>query len=64
MKKVETGPLSYTTHKNKFKTNERPRCELKNLLFLEENIDSNLFHVGCHYFLLYMSPEARKQNKK
>ena len=27
MQKNETGPLSYTIHKNKFKMNERPKYE-------------------------------------
>ena len=27
MQKNETGPLSLTTHKNKFKMNERPKWE-------------------------------------
>ena len=27
MQKNETGPLSYTIHKNEFKMDERPKCE-------------------------------------
>ena len=27
MQKNETGPLSYTTHKNRFKMHERPKCK-------------------------------------
>ena len=27
MQKNETGPISNTTHKNKFKMDERPKCE-------------------------------------
>ena len=30
MQKNETGPLSYTIHKNKLKMDERPKCELGN----------------------------------
>ena len=30
MQKNETGPLSYTTHKNKFKMDERPKCQTGN----------------------------------
>ena len=30
MQKNETGPLSYTIHKNKFKTDMRPKCERGN----------------------------------
>ena len=28
MQKNETGPLSYTIHKNEFKMDERPKCEI------------------------------------
>ena len=31
MQKNETGPLSYTIHKNKFKMDERPKCETKTI---------------------------------
>ena len=27
IQKNETGPFSYTTHKNKLKMDERPKCE-------------------------------------
>ena len=30
MHKNETGPLSYTRDKNKFKIDERPKCETGN----------------------------------
>ena len=30
MQKNETGPFSYTIHKNKFKMDERPKCETGN----------------------------------
>ena len=30
MQKNETGPLSYTIHKNKLKMDERPECETGN----------------------------------
>ena len=30
MQKNETGPLSYTIHKNKLKMDERPKCETGN----------------------------------
>ena len=30
MQKNETGPLSYTTHKNKLKMDWRPKCETWN----------------------------------
>ena len=30
IEKNETGPLSYTMHKNKFKMNEKPKCKTGN----------------------------------
>ena len=30
IQKNETGPLSYTIHENKFKMDERPKCETGN----------------------------------
>ena len=30
MQKNETGPLSYTIHKNKFQMDETPKCETGN----------------------------------
>ena len=30
IQKNQTGPLSYTIHKNKFKMDERPKCEIGN----------------------------------
>ena len=30
MQKNETGPVYYTIHKNKFKMDERPKCEIGN----------------------------------
>ena len=30
MQKNETGPLSYTTHKNKLKMDKEPECEKRN----------------------------------
>ena len=30
IQKNETGPLSYSIHKNKFKMNERPKCKTGN----------------------------------
>ena len=30
MQKIETGPLSYTIHKNKLKMDEGPECETGN----------------------------------
>ena len=63
MQKNETGPLSYTIHKNKFKMDERSKCELGRKI-LEENIGSDLFDIGHSNFLLDLSPEAKETKAK
>jgi len=61
MPKNEIGPLSCTTHKNKFKgLNVRQ----KSIKILDENTGSNLSDLGHSNFLLDMSPEARKTKAK
>ena len=57
MQKNETGPLSYTTHKNKFKMDERPKRETGNH---QNPIGSNLFDLRRSNFLLHKSPGARE----
>ena len=64
MQKNETGPLSDTIHKKKFKMDGRPKCETGNHHILQENTGSNLFDFGCSNFLLNTSPEARKTKAK
>ena len=63
MQKNETGPLSYTIHKNKFKMDERPKCKTGN----HQNPrgeHSNLFDLGCSSFLLDVSLQAREIKAK
>ena len=64
MQKHETGPLSYTIHKNKFKIGEDLNVRLKIIKILEYNTGSNLFGINCGNFLLYMYPEARETEAK
>ena len=64
MQKNETGPLSYTIYKNKFKMDERPKCEIGTIKILEENTGSNFFDLGHSKVLLDMSPEARETKAK
>ena len=52
MQKNETGPLSYTTHKNKL------------IKILEKKTGNNLFDLNCSNFLLNMSPKARETKTK
>ena len=59
MQKNETGPLAHTTHKNKFKMDERPRCETGGHQNPKEH-RQQLFDVGYSNFLPDMSPETRE----
>ena len=51
MQKNKSGSLSYTIHKNKFKIDERPKCETGTIKILEENIGSNLYEHAHSNFL-------------
>ena len=60
--KNETGPLSYTIHRNKLKIkdlNVRPET----IKLLEENID-NFFDIGLGNIFLDISPWARGTKAK
>ena len=46
MQENETGPHPYTTHKNKLKMDERPKCETWNHKILEENTRNNFSDIG------------------
>ena len=61
MQKNETGPLSYTIHKNKFKMDERPNVGQETIKMLEENIASNVFGFNHCNFLLDTFLEARDE---
>ena len=63
MQKNEIGPRSYTIPKNKFKIDERPKCETGNQQFLEENIGINLFNLsGSRNKKLLHSKGNKQQN--
>ena len=58
--KNETGRVSYTIHKNKFKIDENLNMRQETIKILEENTGSNLFDLSWSSFLLDMSPKARE----
>ena len=60
MQKNETGPLSYTIHKNKFEMDEDLNVRQETIKILEQNTGSNFFDLGQNNFLLDMSPKARE----
>ena len=64
MQKNETGPLSYTIHKNKLKMDERPKCDTETIKTLEEKAGNNLFDLSHSNFLLNTSPNARELKAK
>ena len=64
MQKNETGPLSYTIHKNKFKWMKDLNVRQVAIKILEEKIGNNLFDLSRSNFLHDRSPEARETNAK
>ena len=60
MQENEPGPLSYTIHKNKLKTEERLNIRQEAIQTLEEKAGKNIFGVSRSTFLLDTSPEARE----
>ena len=50
MQKNETGPFSYTIHKDKLKMDESLNVRQESIKILEENTGSNLCDLGCSSF--------------
>ena len=63
MQKNETGPLSYTIHKNKFKMDERPKCETGNHQNPQGEQRQQPLDLGHSNFLLDGSPRQGKQKQ-
>ena len=63
MQKNETRPLSYTSHTNKLKMDERPECK-DTIKTLEEKAGKDLSDLSCSNFLLDTSPKAREIKAK
>ena len=62
--KNETGPFSFTTHKNNSKCNKDLNVRPEITKFPEESTDSNFSDIGHSNFFLDMSPEARETKAK
>ena len=60
----ENGPLSYTIHKKKIKTDEIPNSNTGNHWNLRGEHRQQFFYLGHSNFLLDMSPEARETKAK
>ena len=58
--KNETGPLSYTIHRNKFKLMEDLKVRQEPIKILEENTGSNLFDLDWCSFLIDMLLKAEE----
>ena len=59
-----TRPPSYTTHKNKFKMDQRPKDRPKILKILDKNIGSKLSDNVHSNMLLDISPQAGETKEK
>ena len=64
MQKNKPGLLSHTRHKNKLKTDERPKCKTGSHQNPRGESGQNFFDLGCRNFLLNMSLEARETKAK
>ena len=64
MQKNETGPLSYTIHKNKLKMDERPKCKTRIHQNPRGEHRQQPLDIGHQQLLLDMSPEARETKAK
>ena len=62
--KNETGPLSYTIHKNKLKWIKHLNVRPEIMKLLKENIGSNLSDISLSNIFLDLSPEAREIKAK
>ena len=64
MQKKETGPFSYTIHKNRLKWMKDQNVRQESIKILEENRGSNLFDFDHSNFLIDISPKARETKEK
>ena len=64
MWKKETGPLSYTRHRNKFKMDERHKCETRNHQNPTVEPRQQPLWPQLQQLLLEMSPEAMETKAK
>ena len=65
MQKNETRPPSYTTHKNKFKMDQRLKCQTQNHNNPgRKHRQQNLGHCSQQYFIGYISPGKGNEKKK
>ena len=64
MQKNETGPFSYTIHKDKLKRLKDLNVRQESIKILEENTGNNLFELGHSNFLQDTSMKARETKAK
>ena len=63
MQKNETGPLSYTIHKNKLKMDERTNVRPETIKLLKENISSNSWTLALATYL-WICPSIKGNKSK
>ena len=64
MQKNDTGPFSYTNHKNSQKWMKDLNVRQESIKILEEDTGSELFDLGPSNFLLDTSSKARETKAK
>ena len=64
LKKNETRPPFYTTHKNKYKRDQRINDRPDTIKIVEENIGSKISDTAHSNILLNISPQAKETNEK
>ena len=43
---------------------ERPKCKIRNQIFLERNIGRTFFNINCNNIFLDLSPKAKETKAK
>ena len=64
MQKNETRSHSYTTHKNKFKMDQKFNVRPSTIKIIEENIGSKILNIAHSNFLSDISPHGRETKGK
>ena len=64
MQKNETRPPFCTTQKNKFKMDQRLKCQTHTIKIVEENIGSKILGIAYSNILLVVFLQERKTKEK
>ena len=64
VQKNETRPPSYITHENKFKIDQRLKCQPKTIKIIEENLGIKILDIVYSIILSDTSPQAKETKEK